>query len=311
MITRSELHVTSDLTLDVTHIGDGVGPRVCILGGVHGDELEGILSAQRLVAELAHLPVHGTVSVLATANPPAISAGTRLGADDDNLARLFPGLPNGRLSERLAHTIATELVAPCDVLIDLHSAGRRYRMPAMCGLGATATLNGRPLIDVARRMSFPMVWVHPSIGAGRSVSHADELGKPWVYFESGGGGSLSQTNLDLYVDNVLRLLFHVGALSAEPPEQSESCPPQVIVTGGDGDTDAGVICGAAGVFVAAVEAGELVVPQQTIGVIYNRAGAATAVVRSPVSGYVMMLRHEFEVTADDVAAVIAPAEAQL
>ena len=36
------------------------------------------------------------------------------------LRKVFPGSPDGTLSEVLAHHVFTELIAPSDVLIDLH-----------------------------------------------------------------------------------------------------------------------------------------------------------------------------------------------
>lgn len=304
MITTQQLEVTPEVSLQVSHLGNGDGPRVCILGGVHGDELEGVLSAQRLITELSDLPLRGTVSVLPKSNPPALSVGTRVGADDDNLARLFPGSGDGRLSERLAHTIATELIEPCDLLIDLHSAGRRYRMPAMCGFGGGTTLGTRSMLDVVRKTSFPMLWMHPSVGPGRSVSHADHLGKPWVYFESGGSGALQQSHLDLYVGAVHRLLFEIG-IHASPAQGGGRHTDQVVVTDGNGDIDAGITCGSDGIFVAAVDTGERVRPGQTVGTVFDAEGAVRSIVTSPVQGIVMMLRHELSVKADDVAAVIA------
>src|SRR5437879_2609770 len=91
VIQVEELAAGPDLSLEVVRVGAGGGPRVAILGGVHGDELEGVLAAQRLIAELGARPVTGTVTVLARANPPALATGTRLGADSENLARVFPG----------------------------------------------------------------------------------------------------------------------------------------------------------------------------------------------------------------------------
>ena len=40
--------------------------------------------------------------------------------DGKNLNRCFPGSPDGTFSDVLAHHVFTELIAPSDVLIDLH-----------------------------------------------------------------------------------------------------------------------------------------------------------------------------------------------
>ncbi|TYB42262.1 succinylglutamate desuccinylase/aspartoacylase family protein [Actinomadura chibensis] len=303
---KERLSAGPGLDLDVVRFGSGGGPAVTVLGGVHGDELEGVLAAYRLADELASANVHGTVTVLPRANPPALAAGTRHGDGGVNLARVFPGDPGGDASARIAHAIARELIEPCDLLVDLHSAGRRYRMPPMCGFGADRTLGGRPLLDAARTTPFPYLWAHASVAPGRSVSHADALGKPWAYFESGGGGALREADLDRYVRGALRLLEAVGAIE---PVSFAGPPPgrQTIVTGGDGDTDTGVLFTTAGAFVSSVAAGDAVGAGQPIGAVYDDGGRAAEVVRAASSGIVMMLRHELRVEPGEVAAIVAGA----
>ncbi|MFA1548933.1 succinylglutamate desuccinylase/aspartoacylase family protein [Actinomadura chokoriensis] len=293
-----------DLDLDIVRFGDGDGPAVSILGGVHGDELEGVLAAYRIADRLASTHVRGTVTVLPRANPPALAAGTRHGDGDANLARLFPGDPGGGLSDGIAHAIATALIEPCDLLIDLHSAGHRYRMPPMCGFGAGGTLGGRPMLDAARTTPFPYLWAHASVAPGRSVSHAEALGKPWAYFESGGGGALREADIGRYEQGVLRLLEIVGTLD---PVSFAGPPPgrQVVVTGGDGNTDTGVLFTTAGVFVSSVKAGDAVATGQAIGAVYDDGGRKIETVRASSSGRVMMLRHHLRVAPGEVAAIVA------
>lgn len=305
---NERLAVGPELALDTVRFGDGRGPAVAVLGGVHGDELEGVLAARRLADMLAATAVRGTVTVLPRANPPALAAGTRHGDGDENLARVFPGDPAGSLSARIAHAIATELIAPCDLLIDLHSAGRRYRMPPLCGFGAGGVLGGRPLLEAARATSFPYLWAHASVAPGRSVSHAESLGKPWVYFESGGGGALRTADIDRYVTSVLRLLEVVGVLDAGAvPTVGPPPGRRVIVTGGDGDTDTGVLFTSPGAFVAAVAAGDRVTAGQALGTVHDDDGHQVETVRAASSGVVMMLRHDLRVTAGEVAAIVAEA----
>ena len=303
MTQVEKLAAGPDLSLEAVRIGTGGGPRVAILGGVHGDELEGVLAAQRLIAELGARPVTGAVTVLARANPPALATGTRLGADSENLARVFPGAAEGSLSARIAHTISSELIDECDLLIDLHSAGRQYRMPALCGLPAQAEIGGRPLLDLARVTTFPFLWSHPSIGPGRSVSHAEARGTPWMYFECGGSGSLLERDIDRYVTSTLSLLAEIGVLEAGPAPPIDGR--QVVVTDGNGDTDAGIAFRSSGLFVSRVAAGDTVEPGLPLGAVYDQRGTEREVVRAVSAGVVMMLRHDYRAGAGDVAAIIA------
>ena len=85
-------------------LGDESAGRVlAVLAGVHGDEPEGPLAASDLLRQLQGAPLRGAVRVVTVANPEAFANSSRCNpADDQNLARVFPGDPAGSPTERLA-----------------------------------------------------------------------------------------------------------------------------------------------------------------------------------------------------------------
>ena len=104
------------------------GPTVVIVGGVHGDETAGAVSAMSVTDWQFTL---GRVIVIPTASVTALEDGTRMtptaeGEDEINLNRLFP--ING--DEQVAHPLAVDIwrlldnVRP-DWVLDLHE-GERY-----------------------------------------------------------------------------------------------------------------------------------------------------------------------------------------
>jgi Succinylglutamate desuccinylase / Aspartoacylase family len=58
-------------------VGPHPGPCVALLGGIHGDEDEGVLSVRRVIAMLRDRPIAGTVRAVAASNPVACEAYTR------------------------------------------------------------------------------------------------------------------------------------------------------------------------------------------------------------------------------------------
>lgn len=82
--------------LDVTVRGQGE-PEVLVVGGVHGDETNGIRAVRRL--READLDLQRPVAFV-LANPAAIEAGERY--LDSDLNRVFPGDPDGDREERIA-----------------------------------------------------------------------------------------------------------------------------------------------------------------------------------------------------------------
>jgi predicted deacylase len=104
------------------------GPHLLILGGVHGNELSGIVVVRELLARFERSPgdlVAGTLT-LAFGNPAAIARGTRGSAPHRDLNRSF--LPE-RMADRSVyeHRRAAELaprIDAADILLDMHATNK-------------------------------------------------------------------------------------------------------------------------------------------------------------------------------------------
>ncbi|MDH3658420.1 MAG: succinylglutamate desuccinylase/aspartoacylase family protein [Alphaproteobacteria bacterium] len=112
------------IKIPICHIRNGVGPRVLLTAGNHGDEYEGELTLLKLIQKLEPADIRGTVTILPAVNMPAVMAARRRSPfDDGNLNRAFPGDPKGKPTERIAYFIETDLVPRHDIMFDLHSGG--------------------------------------------------------------------------------------------------------------------------------------------------------------------------------------------
>ncbi len=99
--------------------GDAGGHRA-----VHGDEYEGVRTLLELSRELDPARMSGDAIFVPVINPPAFWNGTRTSPlDGQNLARVFPGRPDGTPSESIAYWIDQAVFPHADLFIDLHSAG--------------------------------------------------------------------------------------------------------------------------------------------------------------------------------------------
>ena len=108
------------------------GPRLMVLGGVHGDETCGTTAIARIVRELDDGAIElacGQLSLVPVANPLARRLGRREG--ERNLNRSFrPTAQPNDLEARLTNALCP-LLAAHDVLLDLHSfqsAGDAFAM---------------------------------------------------------------------------------------------------------------------------------------------------------------------------------------
>lgn len=292
-------------------VGDGVtlaiqevraaadGPTVALLGGVHGDELEGILAVRTVLARLdcPGALATGRVLAAAVANPPAHATLTRTSPlDGANLARLFPGSATGTVTERIADALTRHVIVPADLLIDLHSAGENYAMPLFAGYGDPAAA------PATRAFGAPLIWAHQGLNPGRSLTTAAAHGVPALYVEGSGGGGLRRTDVDGYVEGVLRVLGHLGLITDPPPAVAA----RRILRGGDGDVDSSVSSTMDGWCVTAVRAGEVVRAGDLIADIVDPAGRIAQTVLAPHDGTVMMLRRRAPVEAGTAIVMLGP-----
>lgn len=106
----------------VHYAGQDSGPRLIVLGAVHGNETCGTAAIVRLMGELdggALAIVRGSLTLVPVANPLAYARGTRAG--ERNLNRnLFPQAAPQDFEDRVANWLCP-LLAAHDVLLDLHS----------------------------------------------------------------------------------------------------------------------------------------------------------------------------------------------
>ena len=91
--------------------GGEAGPLLVVSGGAHGDEWEGPLAIMRLFRELTPPEVRGTFVGLVAANVPAFDAATHTSPIDGlSLNSVFPGDPNGSVTQQIAYWMGERLI---------------------------------------------------------------------------------------------------------------------------------------------------------------------------------------------------------
>lgn len=274
------------------------GPRVVVLGGVHGDETEGALAAARLASTDLVLRA-GRLDVVPVCHEAAFAADSRTSPiDGGNLARVFPGDPEGTATPRLAHHIYTEVLRGADFLVDLHTSGQHYDMPFLAGYGGAEPNTGSLPERAAIAFGADFVWRHPGRSEGRTLSVVEH----GIYVESPGGGSTDPSMVDRYFDGVLRVLAELGMLDGAPPRQPGE---SVRVTGG-GDLDRDMVSvGHDGVFLARVARGDRVEAGQLLGRVIDVAGETLEEHRAPATGHIMALKRRSPVRRGDLVVCLA------
>jgi predicted deacylase len=278
------------------------GPTVAILGGVHGDEFEGVLACRQVRNILQRTLIRGTVKFAAPAHPIAWNASTRLSPTDGlNLARVFPGNTSGNPTEQVAAFLTQNLIKGADLLIDLHSAGKNLDMAVLCGY-----LDSDPVLSIesaayAKIFDAPYTWKHSGPPSpGRSISTAEDFGIPSIYVEGRGGGQVRSADLETYVSGVLRILHSMAMLDQSPTASNAT----VTVTG-DGNTDAGIVSTTSGYFCTAAEVGSYVAQGELLGEVIDDEANTCEKILSPSSGIVMLMRRKTRVSPGDTLSIVA------
>jgi len=274
------------------------GPTLAVFGGVHGDEPEGVFAANAIATRDYDLKC-GTLVVVPIAHPAAFEADTREAPGGGNLARVFPGNADGTAVERTA-AVLTGILENADVLIDLHTAGRHYDMPLLAGYVDIGGEAGAYARSMAETFAADFVWRHPPGGRGRTLSVMAVAGKPAIYTEAPGGGTLDQHALTRFVGGVERVMAAMGLIYDPPPP---TATPLRVAGSGNMDTDV-VVAPVDGFFVRRVAEGDRVEAGQSVGEVRTLAGDTHAVA-APQPGHVMYLRRTAKVLAGTALAAFA------
>jgi len=118
----------------IAYEGFGSGPRLVILGAVHGNETCGTFAIERVVREIDEGKIAiraGSVTFVPVTNPLAFARRERAG--ERNLNRnLFPKQAPADFEDRVANRLCP-LLARHDVLLDLHSTRGKTQPFALVG----------------------------------------------------------------------------------------------------------------------------------------------------------------------------------
>ncbi|MEX3968362.1 succinylglutamate desuccinylase/aspartoacylase family protein [Paraburkholderia sp. EG286B] len=206
-------------------VADAPGPRLCIMTGVHVNEVAAIEAGFRLTDIFAKELKRGSVSVLSFANVPAVFERTEFNCpiDRKNINFCFPGTKEGTFSEVLADAILNEWASDADCLIDLHGGDLREQVSQFTVMQET----GDPSFDAfnlelaeAFDPQFVMALPKPTAGAhGRSCTGRALKSRHAAFAEAGGNGVVDEISVAFHVDGVRRVA-HLYAMTDDAPPKA-------------------------------------------------------------------------------------------
>lgn len=260
------------------------GPRLTLIGGIHGCEYSSIAAVTRLMTELDDGELAGSITAVPVVSMQSFRQRSPFVVPEDgkNLNRCFPGSYDGTYTDVLARSIYDELIAPADVLLDLHGGDM------VEGLEPFAIYEASPVEDRAHAIAvaFGLPYVvreerqDGGLG-GMTSSAAAQAGIPAVIAEAGGRGQLEESAVQMLVGgvrNVLRRLEMLPGEVAPPPAEQRTVGSFVWLR-----------CAQAGWWDAAVGSGDEVREGDVLGRVRNLWGEVHEEIRAPRDGVILFI----------------------
>ena len=273
-ITRLITGADVGLPVRIVH-GREDGPVVWINAATHGDEVVGVEVVRRLLATLSPRAMRGTLIAVPVVNVLGAASGERYLPDRRDLNRSFPGSPRGSLASRIAHLMMTEVVAKCEVGIDLHTGSdRRTNLPQV-----RADLDDPRTRDLAVAFGAP-VMMHAKIRDGSLRHAAREQGATVLLYEGGEAWRFDEWAITAALDGVRRVLVALGMIDVE-----EGWPEAGPVA--ESRASGWVRARHTGFLHLDVQLGERVVVGDRLGGLYDSFGRTLRLVRADRAGIVV------------------------
>lgn len=206
------------IMIPVTQIKNGNGNTALITGGNHGDEYEGPVALFNFAGRTDFADIEGRVIVIPAMNYPAFLNASRVSPIDSlNLNRIFPGRPEGRVSEIIADYFTRTLLPMAEYVLDIHSGGKTLDfLPFAASHNLDDKEQEKRCADAMLAFSAPYQVKLLEIDAGGMYdTQAESMGKTFVTTELGGGGTTSPFTVGIAKRGVDNFLIHCGILKGE------------------------------------------------------------------------------------------------
>jgi uncharacterized protein len=204
-LSTSESFVGADVDMPLVVIrGAEDGPVLCLVAGIHGDELNGTEIVREILETHRAEDIRGTLIGIPIVNLFGFINQSRYLPDRRDLNRYFPGRERGSTASRIAYRVWTVL-RHCTHLVDFHTGSlHRSNLPQIRG-----DLRRPEILDLARAFGSPVI-VHNPGQAGTLRSAAVDHGTIALLYEAGETMRFQKDEIRKGVLGVRNVMVHLG-----------------------------------------------------------------------------------------------------
>lgn len=195
---------------------NGQEKRICIVTGLHGDELEGQYVCYELIRKITENMefLNGIVDIYPTLNPLGIDSIHRgMPTFDLDMNRIFPGSENGAMAEHVAAKIIEDIDG-ADMCIDLHSSNIFLREIPQVRVSEHIA---EKLVPYAKLLNTDFVWVHPiaTVLESTLTYNLNNRNIPTLLVEMGVGMRITKEYGDQLVIGIFNLMKEMNIWEGE------------------------------------------------------------------------------------------------
>lgn len=268
----------SDTRIDiVAHIlrGKEPGPTVLLVGGIHGDEINGVEIVRRTLFEGYFENIKkGTLIVIPLLNVYGFINFSREVPDGKDVNRSFPGSTSGSLASRVARTLTKRILPHVDIALDFHTGGAsRYNFPQI------RYTKGYPESKALADIFQAPFSIENSLIPHTFRKASKDMGVPAIVFEGGESIRLDGYSISIAQKGILRVLTHYGIIDLDVPNPDYKT---VYIS-----KTSWVRAKDAGLFIWSQSSGNYVEKDEPLGMIYDPFGTKSVQIKSKYEGYII------------------------
>lgn len=193
--------------------------RICIVTGIHGDELEGQYVCYELIRRIKENIqfLNGVVDIYPALNPLGIDSVHRgMPTFDLDMNRIFPGSENGAMAEHIAAKIVEDIDGT-DICVDVHSSNIFLREIPQVRISEDVVEH---LLPYAKILNTDFIWVQPTATVLESTlaHNLNKMNIPTLVVEMGVGMRITKEYSKQIVSGIFNLMKEFNIWTGEIEE---------------------------------------------------------------------------------------------
>ncbi|MEM7124767.1 MAG: succinylglutamate desuccinylase/aspartoacylase family protein [Chloroflexota bacterium] len=289
-VAKSRSGLSPDIPIHL-FVGAEPGPTLLIQAAIHGAEIIGTIAILNFIKKLDPKVLRGNVIAVPVVDRVGFELAERGSrVDKKDISRLFPGNPNGSVSDQVAAVYFEEVVRKANVMLDFH-AGARTAYERYVLFSAEADPDNPTEIEAMRRklvVAFGLdsagFFPPGTFGASKSKEAIESASVCQITMELGGGTGWmknGEENVEVSERGMWNTLIAMGMIDGEYEADGPECTVYnagVVIWKPDVD----------GLFIRHKAFGELVKEGEAYGTLHDPyTGEELAHLRNPQEAIVI------------------------